>query len=139
MTKLLIQGTHGRENAEKATLPFIMANVAATADQEVAVLLTSDAVWLVTDGYADDIESDGLPNLGQLIKECVDNGAAIWACGACPGLNIPPIFVALRARGLYPHDFCLRPSACQYDDWGILFAFPGGENICKGFPKRISE
>lgn len=85
MTKLLIQGTHGRENAEKATLPFIMANVAATADQEVAVLLTSDAVWLVTDGYADDIESDGLPNLGQLIKECVDNGAAIWACGACTG------------------------------------------------------
>lgn len=85
MTKLLIQGTHGREDAEKATLPFIVANVAATADQEVAVLLTSDAVWLVTDGYADDIESYGLPNLGQLIRECASNGAEIWACGACTG------------------------------------------------------
>ena len=52
---ILIQGTHGADNAEKATLPFIVGNVSATADQDTVVFLTSDAVWLATRGYADDI------------------------------------------------------------------------------------
>ena len=34
---LLIQGTHGADDPEKATLPFIVGNVAATADQDTVV------------------------------------------------------------------------------------------------------
>lgn len=37
MTEIVIQGTHGKENVEKANLPFIIGNVAATADQDVTV------------------------------------------------------------------------------------------------------
>jgi predicted peroxiredoxin len=40
MAKLLINCTHGREDAERATLSFVVGNVAAFADQEVVVLLT---------------------------------------------------------------------------------------------------
>ena len=40
---ILIQGTHGADNPEKATLPFIVGNVSATADQDTVVFLTSDA------------------------------------------------------------------------------------------------
>ncbi len=44
---ILIQGSHGKDDPERARLPFIFGNAAATAGREVTVLLTSDAVWLV--------------------------------------------------------------------------------------------
>ena len=44
MAKLLINCTHGREDAAGAILPFVVGNVAASADQEVVVLLTIEGV-----------------------------------------------------------------------------------------------
>ncbi|MCP5029527.1 MAG: hypothetical protein GY929_24920 [Actinomycetia bacterium] len=84
-TDILIQGTHGRENAEKANLPFIVGNVAATADQNVTIFLTADAVWLATRGYADDIEFGGHPSVGKMISTYMENGGTVWVCGACTG------------------------------------------------------
>ena len=75
--------THGREDPERATLPFIVANVAASADQPSIVLLTIDGVWLATRGYADDIQKEGFPPLKEIIDSFVANGGEIWACGAC--------------------------------------------------------
>jgi predicted peroxiredoxin len=83
MSKLIFGCTHGREDAERATLPFIAANVAASAGLDAAVLLTIEGAWLATTGYADDIHFEGMPALGPLMEEFVDNGGAIWACGAC--------------------------------------------------------
>lgn len=85
MTKILIQGTHGPADAEKATLPFIVANVAANADQDVTVFLTSDAVWLATKGVADEVQYASHPVLGDILTSFVDAGGKIWACGACTG------------------------------------------------------
>lgn len=81
--KILVHATSGNEDAEKATLPFIIANVAATADQEVVVFLTTEAVRLATKGYADDITKEGFQPLKQVISDYVENGGEIWACGAC--------------------------------------------------------
>jgi predicted peroxiredoxin len=83
MAKLLINSTHGREDAERATLPFVVGNVAASADQEVVVLLTIDGVWNATRGYADDICKEGFQPLRDLMQSFVNNGGQIWACGAC--------------------------------------------------------
>ena len=47
----------------RATLPFIAANVAATAGQEAYVLLTVEGAWLATHGYADDMHHEGMPAL----------------------------------------------------------------------------
>ena len=85
MTKILIQGTHGTENPEKATLPFIIGNVAANADQDVTLFLTSDAVWLATKGAADDVSFGGHPPIGDILTSFVDAGGQIWVCGACTG------------------------------------------------------
>jgi uncharacterized protein len=82
---ILIQGTHGADNAEKATLPFIVGNVSATADQDTVVFLTSDAVWLATRGYADDIAFADHPPVGKILADFVANGGRVWACGACTG------------------------------------------------------
>lgn len=83
MPQFLAQSTHGREDPERATLPFIVANVAASADQEAIVLLTIEGVWLATQGYADDIHHAGMPPLREVIASLLENGGQIWACGAC--------------------------------------------------------
>jgi predicted peroxiredoxin len=83
MTQLLVHCTHGREDPERATLAFIVGNVAASADQEVVVLLTIDGVWLATRGYADNIHKEGFPALNEVIASFRDNGGQIWACGTC--------------------------------------------------------
>lgn len=82
---ILIQGTHGADDPEKATLPFIVGNVSATADQDTVVFLTSDAVRLATRGYADDITFASHPPVGKILADFVTNGGRVWACGACTG------------------------------------------------------
>lgn len=84
-TKILVQGTHGADDPEKATLPFIVGNVAATADQDVTIFLTSDAVWFATKGFGDDVSFGGHPPVGEILTDFIDNGGRIWACGACTG------------------------------------------------------
>ena len=83
MAKLLINCTHGQEDAERATLSFVVGNVAASADQEVVVLLTIDGVWNATHGYADDICKEGFQPLREVMQSFINNGGQIWACGAC--------------------------------------------------------
>jgi predicted peroxiredoxin len=83
MAKLLINCTHGREDTERATLAFVVGNVAASADQEVVVLLTIDGVWNATRGYADDICKEGFQPLRDVIQSFVNNNGQIWACGTC--------------------------------------------------------
>jgi predicted peroxiredoxin len=83
MPKLIFGCSHGRDDAERATLPFIAANAAASAGQDAVVLLTIDGAWLATTGYADGIHFQGMPPLAPLIEEFIDNGGTVWACGAC--------------------------------------------------------
>ena len=81
--KLLLHATHGKDDPERATLPFVVANVAANADQETVVLLTIDGVWLATKGYADGIHKEGFPALKDVLASFVANGGQVWACGTC--------------------------------------------------------
>lgn len=83
MAKILINCTHGKEDPERATLPFIVGNVAATADQEAIVLLTIEGVWLATKGYAEGIQQEGFQPLREVLQSFLANGGRIWACGAC--------------------------------------------------------
>jgi predicted peroxiredoxin len=81
--KLIFNCTHGKEDAERATLPFVAANIAATVGQDAVVLCTIDAVWLGTEGGTDEVASEGLPALRDLYTEFVENGGQVWLCGAC--------------------------------------------------------
>ncbi len=83
MSQLTVNCTHGREDAERATLAFVVGNVAASADQDAVLLLTIDGVWLATRGYADGIQKEGFQPLKEVIASFVANGGQIWACGAC--------------------------------------------------------
>lgn len=83
MASLLINATHGKDDAERATLAFIVGNVAASADQETVLLLTIEGVWLATKGYAEAIHKEGFQPLKEIIASFVANGGEIWVCGAC--------------------------------------------------------
>ena len=81
--KLIFNCTWGKADAERATLPFVAANIAATAGQDAVVLCTIDAVWLGTAGGSDGVEAGGLPKLCDLFRDFVGNGGQVWLCGAC--------------------------------------------------------
>ena len=75
--------THGKEDSERASLPFVAANVAATAGQEAIVLCTVEGVWLGTKSGTQGIESKALPPLSKIYSDFVGNGGKVWLCGAC--------------------------------------------------------
>jgi predicted peroxiredoxin len=81
--KLIFNCTYGKEEPERATLPFVAANIAAAAGQDAIVLCTVEAVWLGTNGGTDGVAQPGLPVLGDLYAELIDNGGQVWLCGAC--------------------------------------------------------
>src|SRR5258708_29742382 len=81
-TTIMTNCTCGNEDPERATLPFIVGNVAASADQPAIVLLTVEGVWLATKGYAEGIKKEGFQPLKEIIDSFVENGGPIWACGA---------------------------------------------------------
>jgi uncharacterized protein len=81
--KLIFNCTWGKDEPERATLPFLAANIAATAGQEAVVLCTIEAVRLGTRGGTDGVEAAGLPKLCDLLNDLVRNGGHVWLCGAC--------------------------------------------------------
>ncbi len=83
MAKLLINCTHADDDPERATLPFIVGNVAASAEQETIVLLTIDGVWLATADCVNRIHKEGFQPLHEVVHSFVENGGQIWVCGTC--------------------------------------------------------
>lgn len=75
--------SHGEDDPERATIPFIAASTAAVSGQQAVVVCTIDAVWLGTEGVADRVESPGQPALGDLLRSLLDSGGEIWLCSAC--------------------------------------------------------
>ena len=83
MAKIMINCTYGKDNPERATLAFVVGNVAASADQEAVVLLTIEGVWNATKGHADNVQKEGFQPLHEVMQSFVKNGGQIWVCGAC--------------------------------------------------------
>ena len=80
---LLIHCTYGKDDPERAILPFIVGNVAVTADQACTIFLTIEGVRLATKGYADGVTKEGFTPLKEIMASFLANGGIIWACGAC--------------------------------------------------------
>ena len=80
---LLFTCTHAADDPERATVPLIAATVAAMSGKPAVVVCTIEGVWLGTRGYADDLEAEELPSVGQLIAQLRDAGGQLWLCSAC--------------------------------------------------------
>lgn len=81
--KMIFNCSYGNDNAERATLPFIAANIAAIAGQDAVVLCTIEAARLGTVGGTEGIAAESLPVLKDLYAEFVSNGGEVWLCAAC--------------------------------------------------------
>lgn len=80
---MLFPCSHGEDDPERATIPFIAASVAAVSGQRAIVVCTIDAVWLGTPGVAERVESEGQPALADLVRDLLAAGGEIWLCSAC--------------------------------------------------------
>lgn len=90
MGKLCVSITHAKDNTDKATLGFVVANAAVGSGQETVVFLSSEGSRLAETGYADDIHEEGLAPIKELMTNFAAAGGTIWACSPCykkRGLN----------------------------------------------------
>jgi len=81
--KLVFMVTHGPNDPELATIPFVMAVAALAADVQVAMGFQGDAVRLVRRGEAERIEAAGFPPLGKLLNDLRELGGSLLVCKPC--------------------------------------------------------
>lgn len=81
--KFCVVLTHAKDNTDKATVAFVIANAALGSDQETMVFLSVEAVRLSQRGYTDDIHEAGFAPLKDLIANFAAGGGKIYACSPC--------------------------------------------------------
>ena len=75
--------TCAKENCDKATIGFAMANSAVASGKDTMVFLSTEGVRLSQKGYADSINEQGFPPLKELIDKFAKAGGKIYVCTAC--------------------------------------------------------
>ncbi len=81
--KVTVFATHGPDDPERATLPFVMANAALAMDCEAVVILQGTGVLLSTTKCAEHIFAAGLPPLQEQLRIFMDNGGKLLVCTPC--------------------------------------------------------
>ncbi len=81
--KIVVIATHGGEDPERATLPFVVANAALAMDVAAVVILQGTAVTLAKKGCYEHIFASGLPPLKELVDSLVEQGGTLLACLPC--------------------------------------------------------
>jgi len=81
--KFCVSLTHAKNDTDKATVAFVVANAAVGSDQETLVFLSTEGVRLAERGYADDVHEDGFAPLRELMTNFVEAGGKIYACAPC--------------------------------------------------------
>ena len=79
----MISLTHAKDNTDKATVAFVVANAAVASDVETVVFLSTEGVRLSQKGYADDIHEEGFKPLRELMADFTEFGGTIYVCSPC--------------------------------------------------------
>ena len=75
--------TYAKNDTDKATVAFVVANAAAASEKQTVVFLSTEAVRLCQQGYADDVHEEGFAALKDLMANFVKAGGIIWVCSPC--------------------------------------------------------
>lgn len=81
--KLAIVLTHGPEDPERATIPFVLATAAQASNVDVVMGFQVDAVMLVKKGCAEHVFAAGFPPLKELVDAYLEAGGEFYLCGPC--------------------------------------------------------
>jgi predicted peroxiredoxin len=81
--KFCVNLTYSKDNTDKATVAFVVANAAAASNQQTLVFLSIEGVRLSQKGFADDIREEGFAPLKDLMDNFVKAGGTIYVCSPC--------------------------------------------------------
>ncbi|WP_142850410.1 DsrE family protein [Telmatospirillum sp. J64-1] len=81
--RFVVSLTCAKDDTDKATVAFVVANAAIASDKEAIVFLSTEGTRLSQKGYADDIHEEGFAPLRDLIANFVEAGGKIYVCSPC--------------------------------------------------------
>lgn len=81
--KFCVSLSHAKDNQDKATVAFVVANAALGSSQDTVVFLSIEGVRLSQKGYADDIHEEGFAPLKELMENYAKGGGVIYVCSPC--------------------------------------------------------
>ena len=81
--KLVIMATHGPEDPELATIPFVMACAALASDVDVVMGFQANGVTLIRKGEAERVFAPDFPPLTKLMADFTELGGKMLVCSPC--------------------------------------------------------
>ncbi len=81
--KIVVFATHGGEDPERATLPFVVGNGALAMDIPVTIILQTEGVTLAKRGHYEHIFAPGFDPLKKLVDSFLELGGKILVCIPC--------------------------------------------------------
>ena len=82
-TKFCVNLTHSTDDADRATVGFVLANAALGSGKETLVFLSIEGVRLAQRGVADGIHEEGFAALRELMDSFAKGGGTIYVCSPC--------------------------------------------------------
>jgi len=83
MNKFVVSLTCAKNDTDKATVAFVVANAALGSNQDTVVFLSTEGVRLSQRGYPDDIAEEGFAPLAELMTSFAEAGGQIYVCAPC--------------------------------------------------------
>jgi predicted peroxiredoxin len=82
--KFAVMLTACREDQDKATVAFVVANAALGSDKETMVFLMTDGVWAAVAGEAEKVNvGEPFAPLKELVDKFVAGGGKLFVCVPC--------------------------------------------------------
>jgi predicted peroxiredoxin len=81
--RFVVSLTHAKDDRDKSTVAFVIANAAVASDKEAIVFLSVEGVRLSQRGYADDVHEEGFAPLRELMANFANAGGRIYVCSPC--------------------------------------------------------
>ena len=81
--KFCVSLTHAKDNTDKATVAFVVANAALGSGKETLVFLSIEGVRLSQKGFADGIHEEGFAPLKELMENFAKSGGTMYVCSPC--------------------------------------------------------
>ena len=81
--KFCVSLTCAKNDTDKATVAFVVANAAVGSGKDTLVFLSIEAVRLSQKGFADGIHEEGFAPLAELMAGFVKGGGKMFVCSPC--------------------------------------------------------
>ena len=81
--KIIYISTHGAEDPERASLPFVLANAALVMEVDAVVALQGASVFLAKKGMLEHVHSAGFAPLKDLVESFLEQGGRLLVCVPC--------------------------------------------------------